>query len=186
MWIKRGSLNIHLLRQRYVPKLAEQDDRSAIAAVRSFLVESAAMAKSEQIGRQHRAGTEGIMAAACCLREPLYIYDVLSSHAVHVQMYHRDVVSSISEEPGECVRIRLLDSATAHRQLVTQLNYRACPLVLAWHHAEGGEHFSGVRVEAHCYTQWNDLSENGESVADTLRIAHHALGIPVFQPWTSI
>lgn len=179
-WIQRGFLSVQLLRDRYVPGLAGYDDR-----VRTFLLESAGKSVWQQLGRLNWTDTEEIMAAVWYLREPVYILDVLPSKMVYVQMYHLDVVDGVSEKSGECVRIRLLDSATAHRILVTKLNYRAVLLVLALHHAEGGGHFTGVRFLVQYYTEWNVFDSNKESTVDRLRVAHHALGIPVFLPWTA-
>lgn len=49
------------------------------------------------MGRQYRTGTDEIMAAVWYLREPVYILGALRSRAVHVQMYHLDVVDVLSE-----------------------------------------------------------------------------------------
>lgn len=159
-------------------------DSSAIAAIRGFLFASAGKSVTHQLGLQFWAGAEEIVAAACFLREPIYVLDVVGPAKVYVQMYHLDVVDSISEESRECVRIQVLDSADAYHILGTHLNCRVVPLVLAFHHAQGGGHFTAVRSHDRCYAEWTVLDQNGESMDDRLRWAQSLLGIPVLLPFT--
>lgn len=185
LWVERGFLSITQLRERYAPDSEDRSDGAVLTTVRKFLLSSAARSVAQPVARSMWAGTEEILATVWYFREPLYVIDVLQTGEVHMRMYYLDVVTGATgPHAEECVRIKLLTNQEAHKILVTQINCRTIPLVLALHHGVDGGHFSAIRLPDVCYSEWTQGDPNGESAEDRLRWAHSLLGISVFFPYT--